>query len=289
MTFARINVLLVALLLIVLAVATTMSPDTSRPNWRLFKAMKQSPASQAFESNSQFGNQRTMQPFVPGTIPRGDLPLHFSPSKEDAVRAGAELLNPFRRTMPGASEQNASQNSTSGFDSSKKIVPTQDSGSVASTAAATTQSATLDPTTALRDSAARGGELYRVYCASCHGSSGMGDGPIAKRGFPPPPPLPMGKSVQMKDGQLFHILTYGQGSMPSMANQLSRNRRWDLVNFVRTLQPQYSSSLAPAAHGISDPTRETGPEASAITEKAIPRKSAATESKRSSDIRTDNP
>jgi mono/diheme cytochrome c family protein len=48
--------------------------------------------------------------------------------------------------------------------------------------------------------------------------------------------LPTGKSVEMKDGQLFHILSYGQGSMPSMAAQLSRADRWDAVNYVRSLQ-----------------------------------------------------
>ena len=45
-----------------------------------------------------------------------------------------------------------------------------------------------------------------------------------------------GKSLQMKDGQLFHILTYGQGSMSPFAAQLSRDSRWDVINFVRDMQ-----------------------------------------------------
>ena len=40
----------------------------------------------------------------------------------------------------------------------------------------------------------------------------------------------------MKDGQLFHILTYGQGSMADFAGQLSPEQRWDAINFVRTMQ-----------------------------------------------------
>ena len=40
----------------------------------------------------------------------------------------------------------------------------------------------------------------------------------------------------MKDGQLFHILTYGQGSMSPFAAQLARDRRWDVINYVRSMQ-----------------------------------------------------
>lgn len=40
----------------------------------------------------------------------------------------------------------------------------------------------------------------------------------------------------MKDGQLFHILTYGQGNMPSYATQLSREDRWRVIVHVRSLQ-----------------------------------------------------
>ena len=40
----------------------------------------------------------------------------------------------------------------------------------------------------------------------------------------------------MKDGQLFHIVTYGQGSMLNLAAQLPVARRWDVINFVRSLQ-----------------------------------------------------
>lgn len=90
----------------------------------------------------------------------------------------------------------------------------------------------------------RGATLYKIYCTACHGSGGTGDGAVSKRGFPPPPSLLSGKSIDMKDGQLFHILTYGQGSMPPFAAQLSPDRRWDVVNFVRSLQPQKPPAAA---------------------------------------------
>ena len=82
----------------------------------------------------------------------------------------------------------------------------------------------------------RGAEVYRVSCVPCHGGGGAGDGPVAKRGFPPPASLLTGKSLKMKDGQLFHILTLGQASMPSFAAQLSADRRWDVIHYIRKLQ-----------------------------------------------------
>ncbi|MBL8852224.1 MAG: cytochrome c, partial [Planctomycetaceae bacterium] len=67
-----------------------------------------------------------------------------------------------------------------------------------------------------------------------------------KRGFPPPPSLQTGKAVGMPDGQLFHILTCGQNTMPSFAAQLDVARRWDLINFLRTLQQPPAAGTAPA-------------------------------------------
>ncbi len=50
------------------------------------------------------------------------------------------------------------------------------------------------------------------------------------------------RAVQMKDGQMFHILTYGQANMPSFAAQLSEDDRWNAILHVRTLQGPYLPS-----------------------------------------------
>lgn len=103
---------------------------------------------------------------------------------------------------------------------------------------------------ALSASIARGADAYRVYCAVCHGASGDGDGPVAKRGFPPPPSLSTGGSTKMKDGQLFHILTFGQRSMPKFAAQLTVQQRWDTINYIRSLQPQPAATDEAATEEI---------------------------------------
>lgn len=82
----------------------------------------------------------------------------------------------------------------------------------------------------------RGESVFGVFCAPCHGPGGTGNGPVAARGFPPPASLTAEKAVKLKDGQIFHILTYGQNNMPSYAAQISREDRWRVILYVRSLQ-----------------------------------------------------
>lgn len=87
-----------------------------------------------------------------------------------------------------------------------------------------------------RDGEDRGVSLFTTYCQPCHGTSGAGDGIITRHGFPPPPTLLADKAFNLKDGQLFHIISVGQGNMPSLASQISPEDRWLIVRRVRDLQ-----------------------------------------------------
>lgn len=82
----------------------------------------------------------------------------------------------------------------------------------------------------------RGAALFAIFCRPCHGHAGQGDGPVAQRGFPPPPSLLGERARQMKDGQLFHIITFGQGNMPAHGAQIPREDRWRIAAYVRSLQ-----------------------------------------------------
>jgi mono/diheme cytochrome c family protein len=86
------------------------------------------------------------------------------------------------------------------------------------------------------EAARRGAYVYAQFCQVCHGSEGKGDGPVTLRGVPPPPSQLAEKAVKMPDGQMFHVLTYGQGNMASYAAQLSREDRWRVILHVRALQ-----------------------------------------------------
>lgn len=84
----------------------------------------------------------------------------------------------------------------------------------------------------------RGAYIYQDFCLPCHGPKGEGDGAISLRGYPPPPSLGSEKSTTMNDGQMFHILSYGQGNMPDYSSQISRSDRWKVITHVRELQSQ---------------------------------------------------
>lgn len=91
----------------------------------------------------------------------------------------------------------------------------------------------------------RGAKLFNRFCLPCHGATGAGDGTVAKRGFPPPAALFADHARAMKDGQLFHIISYGQGNMPAHAAQISEEDRWRIVVRVRQLQQPTNSTSTP--------------------------------------------
>ncbi len=101
----------------------------------------------------------------------------------------------------------------------------------------------------------RGSIVFANYCAVCHGPGGLGNGTVTQRGFPPPPSLLSRHALDMKDGQVFHILTFGQNNMPSYASQLSREDRWRVVVYLRVLQaaatPQPNTNAAVATASLS--------------------------------------
>ena len=93
---------------------------------------------------------------------------------------------------------------------------------------------------------ARGAAVYATFCQVCHGPQGKGDGPVAQRGFPAPPSLLAPNALAMRDGQLFHVITYGQNVMPGYAAQIAREDRWQAVLHVRRLQEAASSAASGA-------------------------------------------
>ncbi|OGQ17100.1 MAG: hypothetical protein A3B70_06805 [Deltaproteobacteria bacterium RIFCSPHIGHO2_02_FULL_40_11] len=82
----------------------------------------------------------------------------------------------------------------------------------------------------------RGQFLFNAYCLPCHGADGKGQGPVAQRGFVPPPSLHTDRVQKWPDGRIFHIMTEGQGIMSSYAGQVDPIDRWAIIHYIRTLQ-----------------------------------------------------
>lgn len=79
--------------------------------------------------------------------------------------------------------------------------------------------------------------LYDEQCAVCHGMEGHGDGTIVEAGhFGAPPTLNSDRLRAQRDGEIYHVITYGQGLMWAYDNNLTEMERWAVVNYVRALQ-----------------------------------------------------
>ncbi len=84
---------------------------------------------------------------------------------------------------------------------------------------------------------ARGKWVYETYCSVCHGDGGQGDGSVVGPGrFPNPASLVAQHAKDLADGAIYHIITVGQGLMPSHAVQVTPADRWHAVRYVRKLQ-----------------------------------------------------
>jgi mono/diheme cytochrome c family protein len=92
-----------------------------------------------------------------------------------------------------------------------------------------------NPVAADQVSLQRGGILYDIHCALCHGKSGRGDGPLASYFTRTPERLSGPKAAAEFDGTVYLMILQGVGEMPSLAENLTIRERWDVINYIRTL------------------------------------------------------
>ena len=84
-------------------------------------------------------------------------------------------------------------------------------------------------------SAESGKRTFRMLCVICHGAKGKGDG-MGGAGLTPKPTDLTSTEVQSQtDGALFWKLTNGKPPMASYETALPENKRWELINYIRTL------------------------------------------------------
>lgn len=141
-------------------------------------------------------------------------------------------------------------------------------------------------------SLANGRINFQINCAVCHGPLGHGDGPATKFGMVPMP-LISDHAKGLTDGYIFGMIRNGRGLMPTY-NRIEEPDRWDIVNYVRSLQGKYGTAPdtthgRPGENGttvpgpsISAPTRPAPyyhyiyPQAGAPANGAAPASTAAT-------------
>jgi mono/diheme cytochrome c family protein len=88
-----------------------------------------------------------------------------------------------------------------------------------------------------------GAKTFKMFCETCHGPAGAGDGPVGKTLVPPPRNF---QTAEFKyggtDQAIFDVITNGaaaKGGSPLMAPWgavVPEGDRWALVKFIRTLK-----------------------------------------------------
>ncbi|MGG9970744.1 c-type cytochrome [Ferruginibacter sp. SUN002] len=90
--------------------------------------------------------------------------------------------------------------------------------------------------------------LFNINCAICHGVDAKASGPLSTSGkIGAVANLTIDKYIQMADGTMYHSIYYGLNNMGSYASQLDRKQRWQLVQYIRTLQPKAAAAPAGTA------------------------------------------
>lgn len=88
---------------------------------------------------------------------------------------------------------------------------------------------------------AHGKELFNNSCAPCHGDNGNGNGPVAHllraHGFEPKN-LVTGVAKNLPDGYIYGYIRDGGIHMPSYADAMNSDERWDVVMYVRQLEAE---------------------------------------------------
>lgn len=84
-------------------------------------------------------------------------------------------------------------------------------------------------------SANKGKRIFKTRCMICHGPEGLGNGAGGKALNPKPQNLTSAMVQNQTDGEIFWKVSNGRNAMIKWGPILSEAERWDVVNYVRTL------------------------------------------------------
>lgn len=137
-------------------------------------------------------------------------------SESDAFKNGIEAQLPAEGTVNRGFEPFEYENSTEGYELAKANLKS--------------------PLDSLGRNPEKAKELFEIYCATCHGNNGNGNGKLVERekflG------VPSYKDRVITEGSIYHVITYGLNSMGSHANQLSPQERWLVTDYVLKLKSE---------------------------------------------------
>jgi mono/diheme cytochrome c family protein len=96
----------------------------------------------------------------------------------------------------------------------------------------------VNPYYATPENLQRGELMFTRYCINCHGPKADGNGNLytMKLYTYKPASLVNDKMKKVPDGEIFHVITVGQGVMMAHGGIIRPQDRWKIVLYVRQLQ-----------------------------------------------------
>jgi mono/diheme cytochrome c family protein len=96
----------------------------------------------------------------------------------------------------------------------------------------------VNPFTADAATLRQGGRDYAIFCLQCHGTQADGNGLLYKNGLYnfKPGSLVNDKMKAAPDGEIYHVISVGQGVMQEHGSIIRPDDRWKIVLYVRKLQ-----------------------------------------------------
>ena len=80
-----------------------------------------------------------------------------------------------------------------------------------------------------------GKQMYSKHCKSCHGKTGLGDGPKAAELDTPSGDFSIAAFQDQSDGELYYKTTFGRDDMPAYDKKIpSDEDRWMIVVYMRS-------------------------------------------------------
>lgn len=92
---------------------------------------------------------------------------------------------------------------------------------------------------------ARGAARFSIYCQPCHDKRGNGRGILFERGGVPTPSFHEDRIRDLRDGEIFDVITSGKGLMPAYAFPVPAEDRWAIVAHIRQLARERLAQAAP--------------------------------------------
>ena len=93
----------------------------------------------------------------------------------------------------------------------------------------------VNPWEASAENLEQGEKAYGIFCLSCHGAAGDGQGYLftSKRYPYPPASLVNEKVKELKDGEIYHSITVGYGIMGAHGGMIRPEDRWKIILHMR--------------------------------------------------------